>query len=121
MRKLVRDSENNVFRIHSLNGSIPSEYTEVPEEEIAAEELNIARAKKMIQIRAQRDSMMEVHDKVYLIALKDAADTTAILADRQIMLDIPEDAQTAIDALESAEDIETYDAFDALGLSRSYE
>ncbi len=111
MRKLIKDSEDNVFELNSLNGSIPDGYTEVPSEELDAEELALARKKKVESVRSQRDAMMLVHDKVYLIALKDATDTTTILADRQLLLDLPEDAQTAIDALATKEDVEAYDAF----------
>jgi len=121
MRKLVKDSEDNVMELVSLNGFIPDGYTEVPENEIEAEELSLTRIKKMTQVRSQRDSMMLSHDKKYMIALKDATDTTAMLADRTILLDLPAVAQVAIDALVTKEDIEAHDAFNGLSLSESYE
>ena len=121
MRKLVKDSEDNVMVLVSPNGFIPDGYTEVPAEEIDAEELILARKNKMDQIRGKRDAMMNVHDKVYLIALKDSTSTITLLIDRTALLDLPETAQTDIDALTTVEDVKAYDAFSGLTLSRSYE
>jgi hypothetical protein len=121
MRKLIKDSEDNVMVLVSPNGFIPDGYTEVPSEEVDTEELILARKNKMDEVRSQRDEMMVVHDKVYLIALKDSSSTVALLTDRTALLDLPEDAQTAVDALTTIEDIKAYDAFSGLTLSRSYE
>jgi hypothetical protein len=121
MRKLIKDSENNIFELESINGFIPPGYTEVPAEELEAEELTLARKNKIDEVRSKRDRMMIVHDKIYLIALKDNSSTTAILADRQVLLDLPEVAQGAVNVLETVEDIKAYDAFAGLSLSRSYE
>lgn len=121
MRKLVKDSENNVMELISINGFIPPGYTEVPSEEVEAEELALARKRKMEEVRSRRDAMMLVHDKVYLIALKDSADTTAMLADRTTLLDLPAVTQAAIDAMLTKEEVQAYDAFSGLNLSQSYE
>jgi len=121
MRKLVKDAQDNVMVLISLNGSIPDGYTEVPENEVAAEELTLARTSKMAEVRNKRDAMMVSHDKQYLIALKDGADTANMLADRTILLDLPAVAQVAIDALETKEEVEAYDAFDGLSLNETYE
>jgi hypothetical protein len=121
MRKLVKDSEDNVMVLVSSNGFIPDGYTLVAEEEIAAEELILARSNKMGEVRAKRNAMLLKNDTAFVIAQKDAASTTGISADAVILRDLPESAQTAVDALTTVEDIKAYDAFAGLTLSRSYE
>jgi hypothetical protein len=121
MKKLIKDSENNVMELISLNGSIPPGYTEVAAEEVAAEELNLARRNKMAEIRARRNAMLQKNDVAFLIAQKTSASTTAIKADANILRDLPEAAQTEIDGLESVESIRDFDAFAELELSQDYE
>lgn len=121
MGKLYKDENDNVVSISSVNGFVPPGYTELPAEEVEAAELDRARSKKMTSVRAQRDGMMLVHDKKYMIALKDSADTADLLADRTALLDLPAAAQAAVDALETKEEIDAYDAFDGLSLNEDYE
>ena len=120
MRKLIKDSEGNLARLNSLNGLIPDGWTEVPAEELDAEELNLARTKKMSSIRSQRDEMLLTNDKLWLIASKKGEDTAALEADADTLRDLPEAAQTALDALETTEEVEAYDAFADLELAGEY-
>jgi hypothetical protein len=121
MKKLIKDSEGNVAELISLNGFIPDGYTLVAEEEIEAEEIALARKNKMAEVRAKRDAMLLKNDTAFVIAQKDSASTTALVADAQVLRDLPELAQTEVDALATVESIKAYDAFTGLGLSRSYE
>ena len=121
MRKLVKDAQDNVMVLVSPNGFIPDGYTLVAEEEVDAEELNLARVKKMAEVRNKRDALMLSHDRQYLIAIKDNASKANLDSDRSTLLDLPELAQTEVDALTTVEDIQAYDAFSELTLSESYE
>lgn len=121
MKKLLRNSQNEPVEAIILNGVIPEGFTEIEEEDLAAEEMIIARSKKMSEIRTRRDSMLKDHDKQFLIAQKTSADTTQLLADYQILLDIPQNAELALDALNAVQDIKDHDAFANAGLAGSYE
>jgi len=121
MRKLIKDSENNVMELVSLNGFIPDGFTEVAVEDISTEELSLARKNKMAEIRSKRDAMLLVNDKVWIIASKTSASVTNIETDAATLRDMTIDAQTDIDSLTTVEDIKAYDAFAGLTLSRSYE
>lgn len=121
MKKLLRDSENNVVQLVTIDGKIPTGYTEVPEEEVQVEELALARKFKLEEVRLKRDAMLVVHDKLFLIALKDGTSTTSLLADRSILLDLPELAESELAALETVEDIKSYDCFSGLALNGDYE
>lgn len=124
MRKLVKDSENNVMELISVNGFIPEGFTEVPAESQDSEELALARKNKMAEIRAKRDIILLQNDKMWLIASKKGESTTDLEADAQTLRDLPASAQTALDAIaniEDLDDIKTYDAFDGLSLNETYD
>lgn len=121
MAKLYRDEEGNVVRLVSINGFVPEGLTEVPAEEVEAEELTLERARKMEEIRAKRDAMLLVNDKDWLIASKKGEDTTALEADAQALRDMTTQAQTDVDALATVDDIKAHDAFAGLSLSKAYE
>ncbi len=121
MKILVKDSEDNVMELISVNGFVPPGFTLVAEENIAEEELALARKFKMNKIRAQRDRFLVQNDKEWLIASKKSESTVDLEADAQILRDLPEAAETVLDAMTVVEDIEAHDAFAELELSRSYE
>lgn len=121
MKKLVKDADGNIVTLVSVNGSIPDGWTELSEEELSDGELSFARKIKLGAIRSRRDLMLIQNDKAWIIASKKGEPVTSISADAQILRDLPEAAQTALDAMESVEDIEAYDAFADLELSQSYE
>lgn len=111
MRKLVKDSSGNVAELLSLNGSIPGGWEEVPVEELESTELSLAKANKMIQIRAERDRRLVENDRQWLIASKTGQPTTTVESAAQTLRDLPEAAETALNALTTVEDIKAYDAF----------
>jgi hypothetical protein len=113
MRKLVKDQENNVMVLVSPNGFIPPGYTEVPSEEVEAEEIILARKNRLGAIRAERDSLLLINDKNWLIASKKGESTTSIETEAQNLRDIPEMAEDDLALLESVEDIEAYNPFEA--------
>ena len=121
MRKLVKDSEDNVMVLNSVNGFIPDGYTLVADEDIDAAEIVIARARKMVEIRAKRDYMLVENDKQWLIASKKAESTTTLEADAVILRDMTDDAQTAIDAESDLQTVKDYDAFASITLAGTYE
>lgn len=120
MKKLLKDSEGNVFEA-DVKFEIPDGFVEVLAEDYESEELKLARTKKMSQIRSRRDLMLLNHDRQYLIALKDSADTTDLLADRQILLNVPQDSETYLNSETDLESIKSFDPFPALELVGSYE
>lgn len=113
MRILVKDSNNNVMVLLSLNGSIPSGLTVVPQEEIATEELALARKDRLAAIRAERDQKLLDNDKAWLIASKTGASVTAIESEAQNLRDIPEMAEDELALLETIEEIKAYNPFEA--------
>ena len=121
MRKLVKDSENNVMVLVSPNGFIPEGYTLVADEEINSEELKLARKKKMAEIRNQRDAMLLNNDKQWLIASKKAESTTSLESDAQILRDMTTDAQSDLNGATALDAIESYNAFALITLVGSYE
>lgn len=122
MRKLIKDSEGNVAELMAVDPSfIPTGWTEVPAEEVDAEELTLARKYKMDAVRAKRNAWLLINDKEWLIAAKKNESTAGLEADAVALRDLPEAAETALDALSSVEDVEAYDAFAGLSLSVSYE
>lgn len=120
MKVLVKDQDDNIFRV-DLIGQLPEGLTIVPEEEMEDSELIKCREEKMVEIRSRRDKMLISHDKQFLIALKESADTTDLLADRTTLLDLPAAAQTDLDAETDLQAIKDYDAFSSLSLNGSYE
>lgn len=114
MKKLVKDSNGNVAELLSLNGLIPEGWELVPEEELATEELALAKRNKMSEVRAERDARLLENDKQWLIASKKGEPTVTIEAAAQTLRDLPEAAETALDALTTVEDIKAYDAFAGL-------
>lgn len=114
MRKLVKDTNGTVMELVSPNGFIPDGFELVPEEELGAEELALARKNKLAEIRAERDARLLVNDKQWLIASKTAQDKTSIETLAQTLRDLPEAAETALNALNDVEAIKAYDAFAGL-------
>lgn len=112
MKLLVRDSENNVMELISINGFIPPGLTLVPQEEIEGEELALARKKRLAEIRGERDQKLLDNDKAWLIASKTGQSTTAIETEAQNLRDIPELAEDELALLESVEDIKAYNPFE---------
>lgn len=124
MRKLAKDSDGNLVEIISTKGDIPSDFTEVPQEEVDSEELALARANKMAEIRTERDGMLEQNDVMWLIAAKKGESTADIEADAQELRDMTIAAQTYVDGvtdIENIDDIKDYDAFASLTLTQTYE
>jgi hypothetical protein len=121
MRKLIKDQEGNVAELFSVNGLIPEGFTEVPSEELADSELLVARKLKMESVRTRRNSLLIQNDKLWLIASKKGESTTGLEADAETLRDLPELAQTELDALEAVEDIQAYDCFAGLALTGDYE
>jgi hypothetical protein len=115
MKKLVKDANGNVMELISPKGLIPEGLELVSEEEISTEELALARRNKMSEIRAERDSRLLENDKSWLIASKKGESTASIEAEAVVLRDLPEAAETALDALTTVEDIKAYDAFAGLG------
>lgn len=121
MKILVKDSNDNVMELDSVNGSIPEGLTAVPQEDSDAAELSLSKKNKLGEIRSKRDSMLSKNDTVWMISKKKNESTTAIEADAEILRDLPELAETELDELTDVEDIKAYDCFSGLALSRSYE
>jgi hypothetical protein len=120
MKKLVKDQNGNLAELVSPSGFIPEGWELISESELEASELAISKRDKMAAVRAERNRMLKVNDEAWLIAAKTNQATTALEADAQILRDLPEALETALDSLTSAEDIKAYDAFADLELSRSY-
>lgn len=114
MRILVKDENNNVMVLTSVNGFIPPGYTQVPEEELAEQELALARKDKMTEIRTERDRRLLENDKEWLIASKTGQSTATIETEAQTLRDLPEAAEVALAALTTIEDIKNYDAFSGM-------
>jgi len=121
MRKLVKDSEDNVMVLVSPNGFIPDGYTEVPSEELEAEELALVKRNKMSEIRAKRDSWLLANDKKWLIASKKQESTNLLEQDAAVLRNLPESAEAALAFISTVENVKSYDAFSGLVLSQSYE
>lgn len=121
MKVLIKDSENKVKIIDSIDGFIPPGYTLVAEEEVEAEKLNLAKSNKLAEIRAKRDEMLSINDKLWLIASKKAHPTTSLETDAETLRDLPELAQSELDALETVEEVQAYDCFVGLALTGDYE
>lgn len=123
MRKLIKDSQGNIGELVLASDIdfMPEGWSEVPAEELEAEELALARRNKMAEIRLKRDVWLLVNDKEWLIKSKKQESTVALEADAEALRDLPEAAQAAVDAMSSPEDIRAYDAFSGLSLSMSYE
>lgn len=120
MKKLVKDQNGNLAELVSVSNYIPEGWELVPSEELSDAELALAKRDKMAEIRSERNRMLAANDVAWLIASKQGQATTALEADAQVLRDLPEAAEAAIDLLESAEAIKAYDAFADLELSRSY-
>ena len=84
-------------------------------------DLDLARADKMAEIRAKRDDLLAKSDAVYIEELSKALDTTDVQADKTALRDMTGTAQTAVDAIEDADELEAYDAFAGLSLNKEYE
>lgn len=121
MRILVKDENNNVMILTSVNGFIPPGFTVVPQEEIATEELILARKDRLASVRAERDKKLLQNDKLWLIASKKGEPTAGLETDAQTLRDLPELAETELAALETVEDIKAYDCFSGLALNGDYE
>jgi len=113
MKKLVKDSENNVMELISVNGLIPSGFTLVPEEELEAEELSLARKDRLAAIRAERNQKLRENDTQWLIASKTGQSLTAIETEAQNLRDIPELAEDELALLTDLEAIKAYNPFGA--------
>ena len=120
MKKLVKDQNGNLAELISPSGFIPEGWQLVPENQLEASELSLAKRDKMAEVRAERNRMLKVNDEAWIIASKTGQATTALEADAQALRDLPEAIESALDALTSAEDVKAYDAFSNLQLSRSY-
>lgn len=121
MKRLVKDQNGNLAELVSPSGFIPEGWELVPENELEVSELAVAKRDKMTEIRAERNRMLKANDEAWLIASKTGQATTALESDAQILRDMTEAAETALDALTTVEDIKAHDAFASLNLSRSYE
>jgi hypothetical protein len=113
MRILVKDENDNVMVLNSINGFIPPGLTLVPQEELEAEELALARKNRLAAIRAERDQKLVENDKLWLIASKTGQSTTAIETEAQNLRDIPEMAEDELALLTNIEDIKAYNPFEA--------
>lgn len=121
MRLLVKDKDGNVAEMISVNGKIPDGWEPVAEEDISTEELRIARASKMAELRAKRDAMLKINDREWMIAKKMNQPTDDIEADAQKLRMAPQTAQTELNKKRSVNTIKAYDVFVDLELARSYE
>lgn len=122
MRKLLKDSEGNVVELLSVNGDfMPEGFEEVASEDLADAELGLARNSKLAQIRAKRNALLIQNDKLWMIASKKGESTTDLETDAQTLRDLPELAQSELEALEDAEAVKAYDCFTGLVLHGSYE
>jgi hypothetical protein len=86
-----------------------------------AVDMTLARTMKMNETRAERDAMLEKSDKVYIEELTKGLDTTDVEADKTALRDMTVTAQTAVDAIDDPDELETYDAFAGLSLNKEYE
>lgn len=121
MRRLIKDQDGNVAELISIESMmIPPGWELVPEEDLPAAELAKARENKLGAIRSKRDAMLMANDKAWTIASKKGEPVEAILADAQLLRDLPEGAEDDLNNLELKADIESYDPFPSLGLSREY-
>lgn len=119
---LLKDQDGKVVEMIQVKpGFIPDGYELVPEEDINTEELKLARAARMIEIRAKRDQMLKINDREWLIAKKMNQPTEDIEADAQILRMVPQTAQTELNKKRSLNTIKSYDVFADLELARSYE
>ena len=112
MRILVKDSNDNILVLTSVNGFIPEGYTVVPQEELEQEELSLSKKNKLEEIRSKRNSLLVENDKQWLIKSKKGQSTTALEAEAQALRDLPEEAETALNAMTTLEDIAAYDPFE---------
>lgn len=113
MRILVKDSQDNVMILNTVNGFIPAGFTLVPQEEIEAEEISLARKDRLAAIRAERDQKLLDNDKAWLIASKKGQSTTALESAAQALRDLPEVAQAELALLSDLEEIKAYNPFGA--------
>ena len=100
MRKLIKDSEGNIFIFASVKGAIPQGHVEVPAEELEAAEaditsskLNSARASKLDEVRAARVPKLARVDLLCNLAILNswtAGEKTELREYRQALLDITE-------------------------------
>lgn len=121
MRILVKDENDKVMILESIDGIIPSGLTAVPSEDLETSELIVARETKLSEIRSKRDLMLAKNDTLWLIASKKGEPTTSLEADAETLRDLPELAETELNALETVEEIQAYDCFSGLALTGDYE
>lgn len=113
MRRLIKDSDNNVFEMHSINGFIPPGYTEVSAEDseaaeasIASQKLSEARAAKLEEVRNARKPKLKRVDVLMNIAYLNSwtgPEKTQLKDYRQALLDITEsykDDAATLDSLD---------------------
>lgn len=112
MRILVKDENNVVMVLNSVNGFIPPGFSVVPQEEVEAEEIALARKDRLAAIRAERDQKLVDNDKAWLIASKKGQSTTALETEAQNLRDIPEMAEDELALLETIEEIKAYNPFE---------
>lgn len=90
------------------------------EVEVIKVDLAQARTKVLNLRRATRDEMLIKNDAMWAEASKRGQDVTDILADAEKLRDMPETAQTELDALTDLDEIWEYDPFAGLELTQSY-
>lgn len=80
-----------------------------------------ARAVKLEEIRARRNSMWVKSDALWIAESSKGADITSLNADKESLRNLPSNASTALDALSDLDAIKNYDAFGSLSLNNDYE
>jgi len=111
MKTMIRDAEGNVAELVAGSKIVPPGWELVPAEEAEAELLVFERARKLEQIRAERNRRLAENDKQWLIASKKGDSTSSLESEAQALRDLPESAEEALADLETVEDIQAYDAF----------
>jgi hypothetical protein len=104
MKKLVKNSDNDIVILFSVDGSIPNGYTEVSEEEmeaaqatIASKQLDSSRNDKLSEIRAAREAKLKRADILCNLAYLNSWTTqekNELKAYRQALLDITNSYKT---------------------------
>ncbi len=122
MKRLIKNSENVIAEVVLVSATnIPEGWELVPSEEELDAQLSLAKRDKLAEIREKRDAMLFKNDILWLIASKKGEATTALEADADTLRDLPELAETELDALSDVEDIQAYDCFSGLALTGDYE
>lgn len=121
MKRLVKNAEGSTVILIAPPEILPPGFSEIAPEEMATEELALAIKEKLVNVRAKRDDMLAINDKLWLIASKKGESTTGLEADAETLRDLPELAETELEAMETVEDVQAYDCFAGLALNGDYE